>query len=291
MPVTPVARALFDIHKEKVTGVLKVTAGGRISTLHFQRGDLVGADVRFGHQTATQALLQAGRLDLKTLDALWARGSGATPDEDALEEAELDPGTVDAARLLATVKQIAEAGETVELAEEEIDPRGRVRGVDAVRAAFEVGAGPEDVLLRCAEPEQCEEWIADETDRALLESLRLFSVPDLLDARKWALLKVLELDGKVEAISAEEWRRREEERLEAERQFAEEARRLEEERRAEEARLREEEERRALEAERLAAERLAAEEERRRAEEERLAAERAEEERVAAQRAEAERLA
>ena len=77
MSVPPAAEAVFKAHQARATGELRMRAGGRVSVLGFRDGDLVAADVTFGYQGMAQSLLGGHRIDLSTLDALWARGDWA----------------------------------------------------------------------------------------------------------------------------------------------------------------------------------------------------------------------
>ncbi len=277
MAVTPAARALFQAHKNRFTGTLRVSSGGRTSRFFLKEGDLVDLDVAFGYQTPAQALLSRGRVATRQLDALWARGSGAVPDEDLVDETALEPEDVEATWLLVTLRRVCALGDQVEVEPGEVAAQFHLAGARAVRVAFEPDSVAGDEVFRCVSPDGCAEWILGENERAFLDALNEFRAPEALDPERLSLLRVLELEGKVEALSENEWKRREVERL------AEEARLKAEE----EARLRAEEEQRAREEEerRLAEEaRLRAEEEARlRAEEEQLARE--EEERRLAEEA------
>ena len=73
-PLPPAAEALFRAHHDRSTGWLTLVCGGREAKLYLQHGDLVGARLGFGYQTAAQALLAAGELVPPALDLLWSRG-------------------------------------------------------------------------------------------------------------------------------------------------------------------------------------------------------------------------
>ena len=81
---SPVAEALFNAHKERASGWMTLTFWGRESKLLLKEGDLVGAQMGFGHQSVLQGLLQSKKLTLSQLDALWARASNTcSPDTTA----------------------------------------------------------------------------------------------------------------------------------------------------------------------------------------------------------------
>src|SRR5229473_1444341 len=81
----PLTETLARVWHEQATGLIKIKTGDRESKLLLERGDLVGADLRFGYQSLAQSLLLEGRIGLEELDALWARGAGNHLDRETLE--------------------------------------------------------------------------------------------------------------------------------------------------------------------------------------------------------------
>ncbi len=90
MSGSPAAESLLRAQKEKLTGILQLSAGGRESKLFWEGGDLVGADLRFGYQSLPQSLLAAGRIAPRELDALWARGEANHLEHETMEQMNLD---------------------------------------------------------------------------------------------------------------------------------------------------------------------------------------------------------
>ncbi|RKG91986.1 hypothetical protein, partial [Corallococcus carmarthensis] len=79
-------------------------------------------------------------------------------------------------------------------------------------------------------------WLTDASERGLLETLGAFRQPEALTGPQQALLRVLEREGRIEALSVEDWEERERLRREEElRQAEEEAWAIEEARRRAEA--------------------------------------------------------
>src|SRR6516165_10655842 len=146
----PAAEALFRAHQDRSTGWLTLLCGGREAKLYLQHGDLVGARLGFGHQTAAQALFAAGELVPPALDLLWSRGE--LDDAARLcEAAGVDPTALSDHRALASVRrasQLAEEASFMPALVEVTFPR--VRGGRAVRAAFEaLPPVPAGVWVRC----------------------------------------------------------------------------------------------------------------------------------------------
>ena len=107
MAVSPIAEALYLAHKQQATGRLRVLRGTRESQLYFDRGALVGAQLRFGHFPAAQALLLSGKLDLGAIDALWARGEAARlNDPDTLADLGLTEEEAATTHVLENVKNL-----------------------------------------------------------------------------------------------------------------------------------------------------------------------------------------
>src|SRR5438105_3882498 len=98
------AEALYRAIKDKATGWVTLTAQGRESQLLFDQGDLVGANIAFGHQSLAQSLLQDGKIQAAQLDALWARGEGGRVDGESLSELGADSGAASALQVLASVR-------------------------------------------------------------------------------------------------------------------------------------------------------------------------------------------
>ncbi|MBL8952406.1 MAG: molecular chaperone DnaJ, partial [Myxococcaceae bacterium] len=286
--MSAVAEALLNAHKQRASGWLTLTFSGRESKLLLKEGDLVGAQMGFGHQSALQGLLQSKRLTLGQLDALWARGDAGKADAETLEEVGASAAETSTQAVLAQVRRLATLAAQVKFEAGDVSSGdATVSGVEVVRAAFESVAA-EDApakVYRCVDLRACGEWLLNPDERALLEGLGELKPPGKIPLSHRVLLELLEREGKVESMVEADWRARldaeerqraEEARLEAERIEAEriEAERIEAERKAEEARLAEEqrkEEERRAEEERLAEEQR--KEEERKAEEARLAEE------------------
>ena len=231
-PLPPAAEALFRAHHDRSTGWLTLVCGGREAKLYLQHGDLVGARLGFGHQTAAQALFAAGELVPPALDLLWSRGE--LDDAARLcEAAGVDPTALSDHRALASVRrasQLAEEASFMPALVEVTFPR--VRGGRAVRAAFEaLPPVPAGVWVRCQQLEAADPYLASPEERTFLASLAEFRPLESVGPRQSALLRALEHAGLVEILDAEAWERR----AGAEREEA--ARRAEEESRREAARL------------------------------------------------------
>ncbi|MFP2963101.1 molecular chaperone DnaJ, partial [Myxococcus sp. 1LA] len=251
MTPSQAAEALYSAHKSRATGRLTLSSGGRESRLWLREGDLVRTQLGFGYQSPAQALLQSGMLGAEALDALWARGGAGAPDEETLEEFGLVPDVVAEQQVLAHVRRLSALAERAAFEPETVEAEAfrPIAGVRVVRAALE-GPGQGAAVarvFRCEDVEACGPWLADDSERAFLETLAEFREPESLTPAQEALLLVLEREGWIQALSVEDWEERE--RI---RQEEEEARRREEEARLDEERRREEEAR--LEAERLAEE-------------------------------------
>jgi hypothetical protein len=153
---TQVAEALFRAHEKKETGRLTLVAGGRTAELRLEKGDLVGAELGFGHQTMTQALLVAGKVDPARLDALWARGEAGALEPDTLEELGTSPQEARRVQLLAQVRSLSRLAEEVRFESDGVEPSfDPIPGALAVRAAFEVepdaNEDREPEVVRCAD--------------------------------------------------------------------------------------------------------------------------------------------
>jgi tetratricopeptide (TPR) repeat protein len=206
MSSTPVAQALLHAYRDRFTGFVHVVSGGRASWLGFREGDLVDAQVRVGHQTAAQALLQSGRLNVLALDALWARGAGAAPDGELRAELGLAADAVEPARALACVRQLSAVGETAELEPQDVEPRFHLPGARAVRAAFEAAdeGEYEQTLYRCVDAVACAEWCESDEELELVSQLTWLDTLPVLDPARRALLRVLALQGSIEPRDATE---------------------------------------------------------------------------------------
>ncbi|NOJ98892.1 DUF4388 domain-containing protein, partial [Corallococcus coralloides] len=124
MSASQVAEALYAAHKSRATGRLTLHAGGRESALWLREGDLVGAKLGFGYQTPAQALFQNGLLGVDALDALWARGGAAAPDEELLEDSGLKPAVVHEQQVLAQVRRLSELAERADFEAEVVEAAG-----------------------------------------------------------------------------------------------------------------------------------------------------------------------
>ena len=264
-PLPPAAEALFRAHQDKSTGWLTLLSGGREAKLYVQFGDLVGARLGFGHQTDAQALLASGALVPPALDLLWSRGQLVDPAR-VCEAAGVDPASASEARALASVRRVSTLAEEASFMPALVEVTfARVRGVRAVRAAFEaLPPVPATSWVRCRDVSAAEPFLASAEERAFLASMAEFRAAQSLSAVQSALLRALEHAGLVEILAPEEWEARAgAERVEAARRAEEESRReaarlaLEtaraaEDRRQSEMRERAEAARRALEAARAA---------------------------------------
>jgi tetratricopeptide (TPR) repeat protein len=231
-PLPPAAEALFRAHHDRSTGWLTLVCGGREAKLYLQHGDLVGARLGFGHQTAAQALFAAGELVPPALDLLWSRGEL----EDAArlcEAAGVDPTALSDHRALASVRRVSQLAEEASFMPALVEVTfPRVRGGRAVRAAFEaLPPVPPGVWTRCQQLEAAEPYLSGPEERAFLASLAEFRLLESVGPGQSALLRALEHAGLVEILDATAW----EQRAGAEREEA--LRRAEEEGRREAARL------------------------------------------------------
>src|SRR5690349_20741972 len=107
MSLPPAAEAVFRAHQSRATGELRARAGGRESVLRFQDGDLVAVHAAFGYQGTAQALLASRRIDLSTLDALWARGDAGKLGEEDLHELGTSVSTAHELHLLSNIRSVA----------------------------------------------------------------------------------------------------------------------------------------------------------------------------------------
>src|SRR4051812_32566136 len=215
---------------------MTLTFRGRESKLLLKAGDLVGAQMGFGHQTLLQGLLQSKRLSLNQLDALWARGDAGKADAETLEDVGASQAEHGSQHVLAQVRRLATLAAQVRFEEGEVsasDPA--VSGVEAVRAAFESVAAQEGAarVFRCLDAAACRAWLVNPDERTLVEGLTELKNPGKLSLEKRVLLELLEREGLIESLPEAEWLAK----LEAEERAraAEAARLVEEQRRAEEA--------------------------------------------------------
>ncbi|MEW6434700.1 MAG: molecular chaperone DnaJ, partial [Myxococcota bacterium] len=242
-----IAEALFTAHAQRATGWLTCTARGRESRLGFRDGHLVALDLRFGFQAPVQALVQAGKLGLGQLDALWARGEAGSVDPETLEELGVSVADAERARALACVKQVLQQAEAARFEAGEVTGADLVSGARVVRVAWEALGVPggEAPYFRLAAKDALDGWEVSAEEREWLEASATLRSAEGLSPERRALLEVLAKGGALEWIPAEEFRRREEEER-LRREAEERARREEEERlrrEAEERARREEEER------------------------------------------------
>ncbi|MGZ6028323.1 MAG: molecular chaperone DnaJ, partial [Myxococcaceae bacterium] len=171
----PAAEALFRAHQDKSTGWLTLLCGGREAKLYVQFGDLVGARLGFGHQTDAQALLAAGALVPPVLDTLWSRGQLADPAR-VHEAAGVDPTSASELRALASVRRVALLAEEASFMPALVEVTfPRVRGVRAVRAAFEaLPPVPGTAWVRCRDLSAAEPFLGSADERTFLASLSEF---------------------------------------------------------------------------------------------------------------------
>ncbi|MCC6337447.1 MAG: molecular chaperone DnaJ, partial [Myxococcales bacterium] len=223
-----IAEALFSAHAARATGWLTCSSGGRESRLGFRDGQLVQVDLRFGFQAAAQALVQAGRIELFQLDALWARGEAGAVEAETLEELGVTLQDAEAARALASVKQVLQLADSARFEAGQVDGEGLLSSARVVRAAWETLPIPngEASWFRLRAPDALDGWDVTAEEREWLQdSSELRSAEGVVPQLR-ALLEVLAKGGAVEWIPAEEIRRREAEeqaRCEAEEQARREA--------------------------------------------------------------------
>ncbi|HET9450519.1 MAG TPA: molecular chaperone DnaJ, partial [Aggregicoccus sp.] len=214
MPSSQVAEALYAVHKSRATGALTLRAAGREARLLVRDGDLVGAQLGFGHQCVAQALLQAGQLSSLQLDALWARGSAGSADEELLEQLAVTADEIAQAQALAHVRRLSRLAEHAEFEPGEVERAfGPISSTRVVRAALDAGEASPPRLYRCVDLEGCLPWTQDDAERALLEGLVELQRVAPLPAEHAVLLRLLEREGLVESVSVEEWEAREAARL------------------------------------------------------------------------------
>ncbi len=229
MELTSTAEALYQAHKGHATGTLTLTARGRSCELKFQDGNLVGAQVGFGHRTLAQALLQEGLLDATQLDTLWANGDGGG--EASLDALRIARQDADAAQWFATVKVLTAMAEARTFTAGAVDASmGVVSGMHLVRAAYEVT--PQELgdgYFRCRDFTLCTPWLRSQMETMLLTSAMEFTPLEGLNEAQLGLVSLLLREGAVELLSkagfearvqAEEFARKAEE---AERRAFEEA--------------------------------------------------------------------
>ncbi|MEW5738628.1 MAG: molecular chaperone DnaJ, partial [Myxococcota bacterium] len=223
-----IAEALFNAHAARATGWLTCTAGGRESRLGFRDGQLVQVDLSFGFQAPAQALVQAGRIELFQLDALWARGEAGAVETETLEELGVSVQDMEAARALASVKQVLQLADSARFEAGRVDGDGLVSSAQVVRAAWETLPIPpgEAPYFRLRSPDALDGWDVTAEEREWLEASKELRSAEGLSPQRRALLEVLAKGGVLEWIPAEELRRREAEeraRREAEEQAQREA--------------------------------------------------------------------
>src|SRR6266446_6890112 len=112
----PLTETLARVWQEKATGLVNIKTGDRESKLLFERGDLVGADLRFGYQSLAQSLLIEGGIGLEDLDAQWARGEGNHLGRETLARLDLDAGRSWEIQLFATLRRLCRSTNAVEFA-------------------------------------------------------------------------------------------------------------------------------------------------------------------------------
>ena len=221
-----IAQALLDAHQRKASGWLTVQTGGRQSRLLLKKGELVGAQMGFGHQSILQGLLQSRRIDLAQLDALWARGEAGRPDGEILEELGTSVEQARVEQALANVRRLTELGEAVRFEPSEVEGSSLVSGVQLVRAAYEAifADGRDAPYFRCLDVEGSQDWALTAQEREFVHGFVEFRSAAGLEKERRVLLELLAQLGMFDSISAEEWNRREDARRIAEARLAEEAR-------------------------------------------------------------------
>jgi tetratricopeptide (TPR) repeat protein len=144
----PLTETLARVWQEKATGQIKIKIGDRESKLLFDRGDLVGADLRFGYQSLAQSLVVAGQIGLEELDALWARGEGNHLDRETLARLDLDARRSWEIQLLATLRCLCRRANAVEFAPGLVQTRfDRVPGQRLLSGLRSPGSS-DDVILQ-----------------------------------------------------------------------------------------------------------------------------------------------
>jgi curved DNA-binding protein CbpA len=142
----PLTETLARVWQEKATGQIKIKTGNRESKLLVDRGDLVGADLRFGYQSLAQSLVVAGRIGLEDLDALWARGEGSHLDRETLARVDLDVRGLWEIQFLATLRCLCRNAQAVEFAPGPVETRfDRVPGQRLLSALRSPGSS-DDVI-------------------------------------------------------------------------------------------------------------------------------------------------
>ncbi|MBS1152368.1 MAG: DnaJ protein, partial [Myxococcaceae bacterium] len=235
-----IAQALLDAHQRKASGWITVKTLGQDSKLTLKDGDLVGAQMGFGHQSVLQGLLQSRRINLSQLDALWARGEAGSADEETLEELGTSGEDARAQQALANVRRLTELGESVQFEEGQVDGESLLSGVQLVRAAYEaIFADADDApVFRCLDVPGSQDWVMSPDEREFIESFAEFRSAQGLARDRRVLLELLTQVGTFESIPAAEWKQREEGRVAEEKRQEDELARLREEARlAEEARI------------------------------------------------------
>jgi tetratricopeptide (TPR) repeat protein len=148
----PLTEALARVWQEKATGQIKIKTGDRESKLLFERGDLVGADLRFGYQSVAQSLLAEGRIGLEDLDALWARGEGPHLARETLARWNLEPRESWELQLFAALRRLCLSANAVEFAPGLVQTRfDRVPGQRLLSALRSPGSS-DDFILQSTTP-------------------------------------------------------------------------------------------------------------------------------------------
>jgi curved DNA-binding protein CbpA len=144
----PLTETLARVWQEKATGLVNIKTGDRESKLLFERGDLVGADLRFGYQSLAQSLLIEGRIGLEDLDAQWARGEGNHLGRETLARLDLDARRSWEIQLFATLRRLCRSTNAVEFAPGLVQTRfDRVPGERLV-SALRSPSSPDAVILQ-----------------------------------------------------------------------------------------------------------------------------------------------
>lgn len=147
-----IAEAVSRICRDNSTGIIKVRVGDRESKLLMDRGDLVGADLRFGYQSLAQSLLMAGRIGLKDLDAMWARGEANHLDRETLERLSLDIRRSWEIQLFAILRSVCSSGDAVEFVAGPVQPRFERVPSERLISALRGPISSPDLLLQPPTP-------------------------------------------------------------------------------------------------------------------------------------------
>src|SRR5260370_1293599 len=143
MSGSPAAESLLRAQKEKLTGTLQLSAGGRESKLFWEGGDLVGADLQFGYQSLPQSLLAARRIAPRELDALWARGEANHLEPETMQQMNLDVHRSWEIQLFAILRSICRTADAAQFTAG--SPETMFQKVPGDRLVLAVWGGKEEI--------------------------------------------------------------------------------------------------------------------------------------------------